>query len=113
MKTYLKINRIDFSLSLAFIIINFIFLQIIWKPELEYRSQVIPYLVVIIIFGIASFQLFSYNRKVKSTDRDYPVNNFLIYLNLCCYLSLLMYFSFEFGTEIAELNMQIGIRVKQ
>jgi NADH:ubiquinone oxidoreductase subunit 6 (subunit J) len=112
MRNYLSFKRKDFISSIILLFLSASFFVLMWNPEIELTNQAIPYLVVISILGILVAQLFSLNKTETSKSRSYPVNNFLVRVCILLYFLLILYFSWEFGTEIAELNREKGILVK-
>ena len=113
MRNYLSIKRKDFSSSIILLVVTVLFFVLIWNPEIELTSQAIPYFIAISILGVLISQLLSLNKiETSKSSRSYPVNNFLVRVSILFYILLILYFSWEFGTEIAELNREKGILVK-
>tara|TARA_X000001036_G_C20593334_1_gene771756 strand:- start:76 stop:414 length:339 start_codon:yes stop_codon:yes gene_type:complete len=112
MRNYINLKRKDFSISIILLFVSASFFGINLNPEIEIINQAIPYLVAISILGILVSQLLSLNKTETSKTRSYPVNNFLVRVCILLYFLLILYFSWEFGTEIAELNREKGILVK-
>lgn len=107
------LKRTDIKLNAAFLVSAALYFLFFNKTNFEREIDVLLPFIVLCILGIGILQIRTISKSENQEGRTYRVNDVITFISTIVFIAILLYFSYEFGADIADLRAKPGIWITQ
>tara|TARA_Y100000389_G_scaffold41169_1_gene35840 strand:- start:4623 stop:4955 length:333 start_codon:yes stop_codon:yes gene_type:complete len=109
----LDLKRIDIKLNAAFLVCVVLYYLFFNNLNFEREIDVLLPFIVLCILGIGILQIRTISKSENQAGRTYRINDAVTFISTIVFIAILLYFSYEFGADIADLRAKPGIWISQ
>jgi O-antigen/teichoic acid export membrane protein len=109
----LDLKRIDIKLNAGFLVCVFLYYLFFNNTIFDREIDVLLPFIVLCILGIGILQIRKISKSENQAGRTYRINDLATYISTIAFIAILLYFSYEFGADIADLRAKPGIWISQ
>ena len=109
----LDLKRTDIKLNATFLIFVVLYYLLFNNTTFEREVDVLLPFLVLCILGIGILQIRTISKSENQAGRTYRINDLVTFISTIVFIAILLYFSYEFGADIADLRAKPGIWISQ
>jgi tellurite resistance protein TehA-like permease len=109
----LDLKRSDIKLNVAFLALVVLYFFFFNNKNFEREIDVLFPFLVLCILGIGILQIRTISKSENQAGRTYRINDLVTFISTTAFIAILLYFSYEFGADIADLRAKPGIWISQ
>jgi len=109
----LDLKRVDIKLNAGFLVCVVLYYLLFNNTTFEREIDVLLPFIILCILGIGILQIRAFNKSENQSGRTYKINDLATFISTIIFILILLYFSYEFGGDIADLRAKPGIWISQ
>lgn len=107
----INFSRKDIKLSIAQFISILLFILLYFQNENYDIVGIFFPILLLSLIGLLTIQIKFYNKTENQSGRSYFINNLFMVVSIVLFSTVLFYFSYQFGFEIAEILNRPAVKL--